>query len=888
VDALTVSDYSPKSGPTTGGTTVIFTGANLVPGMTLTFDDLPATAVTVDSTGNALTAVTPAHAAATVNVLVTYPGGSTSFQGAGGFTYGTPPPAYNLTALNPTTMTAGSGQFTLTLDGNGFEPTDPQVRISGVDRPATFVSSTRVTTTMNTSEIATPGGLSVQVISGRVRVLSNALTLQVCGPAGCPAITGFNPTSTTAGWPGFTLTVTGASFIDGATVKWNGVARPTTYVSTTQLTAAITASDIAAASTAMITVSNPDNSPSNIMPFTIAACAQRAGCPPPGPTITSLSPTSAVAGGPAFTLMVNGTRFVSGATVKWNGAARTTRFVSDIQLSADILASDIASAGAGFSILNPPPALGGLTPQTATADGADFPLTVSGTGFITGATVLWNGSARTTRFDSASQLTVTITAADIEAAGTATITAANPGSAVSNALTLAISNPAPVLTSISPTSTPAGGFGVTVTVNGTGFVRASKVRWNGADRPTAYVSGTRLSATVPAADIAAVGTASITVYNAAPGGGTSSAQTFTITPTPVISSLSPAVNAVNSGPFTLTVNGANFVTGSTVEWNGSARTTTVVSAAQLTAAITAADLAFARTVPVIVRHPEGSATEVVTFQICSDPTCPAITRLGPSVATAGGAAFTLTVTGANFVTGSTVKWNGAARTTTVVSATELTITVSAADIAAAGTAAVTVEKPDRVPKLSNTATFRVCAAAGCPTIASFNPSSYTTVGSPLTLIINGAGFAIGATVTWNGAARTPASVTATRITMALQSADTASEGASSVTVVNPDGSTSAVALFTVISCGRACPTISGLSPWSAAAGGQFTLTITGQYFGASGVTVRWNGATLTPATVSDTQITVVIPAANVANPGVVTVMVVTPAGSSNTVTFTVS
>jgi len=63
------------------------------------------------------------------------------------------------------------------------------------------------------------------------------------------------------------------------------------------------------------------------------------------PTITSLNPSTAAAGGPAFALTVNGTNFSSGATVQWNGTALTTSFVSSTQLTATVPASLIASAG---------------------------------------------------------------------------------------------------------------------------------------------------------------------------------------------------------------------------------------------------------------------------------------------------------------------------------------------------------------------------------------------------------------------------------------------------------------------------------------------------------------------------------------------------------------
>src|SRR5208337_2304243 len=69
-----------------------------------------------------------------------------------------------------------------------------------------------------------------------------------------------------------------------------------------------------------------------------------------------LSPDAVVPGGPAFKLTVNGTGFVSGSTVKWNGSARATNFVSDSKLTAAVLATDIASFNtASVSVFNPSP-----------------------------------------------------------------------------------------------------------------------------------------------------------------------------------------------------------------------------------------------------------------------------------------------------------------------------------------------------------------------------------------------------------------------------------------------------------------------------------------------------------------------------------------------------
>src|SRR6266852_6751742 len=69
-----------------------------------------------------------------------------------------------------------------------------------------------------------------------------------------------------------------------------------------------------------------------------------------------LVPTTVVPGSAAFTLTVNGTGFVSGSVVNWNGSARATTFVSNSQLSASILASDIATAStASVTVVNSNP-----------------------------------------------------------------------------------------------------------------------------------------------------------------------------------------------------------------------------------------------------------------------------------------------------------------------------------------------------------------------------------------------------------------------------------------------------------------------------------------------------------------------------------------------------
>ena len=103
--------------------------------------------------------------------------------------------------------------------------------------------------------------------------------------------------------------------------------------------------------------------------------------PPAAATLTSLSPNGAVAGGPAFTLTVNGSGFLSGATVLWNGANRTTTFVSGTQLRAAISAADIATAGTfQVTAVNPGAATSNGLPFTVSTATSTFTLTVSKNG----------------------------------------------------------------------------------------------------------------------------------------------------------------------------------------------------------------------------------------------------------------------------------------------------------------------------------------------------------------------------------------------------------------------------------------------------------------------------------------------------------------------------
>ena len=85
-----------------------------------------------------------------------------------------------------------------------------------------------------------------------------------------------------------------------------------------------------------------------------------------------------------------------------------------------------------------------------------------------------------------------------------------------------IANPVPLINQpLIPDAIAPGGPGFTLTVNGTGFVSGSAVNWNGSTRATIFVNSSQLTASILAPDIATASTASITVANPSPGGGSS-------------------------------------------------------------------------------------------------------------------------------------------------------------------------------------------------------------------------------------------------------------------------------------------------------------------------------------------------------------------------------
>jgi Tol biopolymer transport system component len=206
-----------------------------------------------------------------------------------------------------------------------------------------------------------------------------------------PAISGLFPPNVTAGTQAFTLNIAGQNFLNGkiantqgiSTVYWNGQLRTSTYnKDTTQLAVSITASDVATAGIAQVTVVNPSpgGGPSPAATFTILPVQ------PNTPLISSISPTSTNLGNQPVTITVNGSNFQASSVIAFNGAPLCpTWVISPTQLVAQIGPEYLTAASlASISVYTPTGGGGnlyspgvGFTVGTVTGNNMTFPQVVS-------------------------------------------------------------------------------------------------------------------------------------------------------------------------------------------------------------------------------------------------------------------------------------------------------------------------------------------------------------------------------------------------------------------------------------------------------------------------------------------------------------------------------
>lgn len=270
---------APAAVPTGAAATITITGSSFVPrsSVALMYSayDYAAAVVEFVSPTTLRASFTAAQLANagnfTIRVGNPWPGGGSS----GSVAFAVTNPAPTLTSLSPRTITAGTPGATLELTGTGYVA-QTQARLNGALRPTTIHGPTRATVAVSDADLRVVGTMEVTVTNpGPGGGTSGTLTVSVTAIA--PTIVGLPSQGATAGRPGFSLAVDGTHFVDGATVLWGGQKRPTTVLTSTRLTAAISSDDVATARTAEVTVRNPGvATASNAVTFTVRSFAAAA------------------------------------------------------------------------------------------------------------------------------------------------------------------------------------------------------------------------------------------------------------------------------------------------------------------------------------------------------------------------------------------------------------------------------------------------------------------------------------------------------------------------------------------------------------------------------------------------------------------------------------
>lgn len=561
-----VTAISPTTGPTTGGTAVTITGAGFAAGTTVTIGGVPATGVEV-ATDTQLSATTPPGAAGAADVVVTVPGlGSGTLTG--GFLYADAPAPPTVTSITPDTGSTAGGT-SVVVTGTGFT-SGTTATLGGKAMTVAAVTATTITGTTPSGTagvvdlvVSVPGEDPVTLASAFTYVAPDEPTITSITPASGP-MTG-----------GTAVTIVGTGFVSGDIVTIGGVeATGVDVQSTTTMVATTPAADAPGA--ADLTVTAPSGAKATRTDaFTYLAAS--------APTITSITPiVGPTIGGTRVT--ITGTGFLPTTTVAIGGvpatdvtAASTTTLVVTTPVGtvgpADVVVTNAgyppATLVAGYLYVGPP-TFTSITPDSGPADdGTD--VTIVGTGFLVGASVVVDGQAATdVVVVSDTEISARVPASVDGSGGAADVVIANTDGQFVTAPNVFTYIAAVTVSAVSPSAGPTSG-GTQVTLTGTGFVSGATVAFNDAAASNvAVLSPTTITAVTPAAP---AGLASVTVSVA----GTAPAtlpDSFSYRGALAVTSVSPGGGPQSGGAF-VTIGGTGFSEDATVTFGASPAATVV-------------------------------------------------------------------------------------------------------------------------------------------------------------------------------------------------------------------------------------------------------------------------------------------------------------------------
>lgn len=280
------------------------------------------------------------------------------------------------------------------------------------------------------------------------------------------------------------------------------------------------------------------------------------------------------------------------------------------------------------------------------------------------------------------------------------------------------------VTGVSPTTIIAG-VPTTLTVTGSGFSASSIVQVNGTSLTTNFVSSTQLTALVAAGQLPATTSLRISVVDRGLTAGSTSAAIEVDNPKPAISSLSPANVVVGAAATTLTVAGSNFLDGTVLKINGTARTTSYASGSELTVTLTPQDLSATGSLSIVAVNPSpgGGDSNSVALSIINP--APVLSAVSPPTIYKSSSSTKLTLSGTGFQPTSTVLFNGRSLATAFIDSTRLSVTLAQGDLPQATSGTLQVATPGPGGGTSATLPLAI-SSTNLPAITSVTSSVWST------------------------------------------------------------------------------------------------------------------------------------------------------------------
>ncbi len=530
--------------------------------------------------------------------------------------------------------------------------------------------------------------------------------------------------------------------------------------------------------------------------------------------------------------------------------------------------------------------LGTISPARVTAGSGDFTLMLTGTNFTKTTQVFFGTLPLIPSSITTSQLVATVPASAVAKAGVLNVTVSS--GLPTSALSFTVENPAPVLTALSQESILLNSTSVSVDITGSNFVSTSTVQFGGKVLTPATVTTTKLTVALPDSELTLAKTLSVAVTNPSPGGGTSSATSFSVlNPVPVISALSLDNTLVDSADFTLSLAGRGFAPGMTVRFGAVTLTPTEIAPTQVLILVprTAVGKGSILDVAATNTGPGGGLSNAMRFTV-NNPV-PVIQSISVNKMLLRSDAFTLDISGSGFVEGMTIKLGGLALVPTSITSFQVSIAVPAEALAKSGVFPVLASNTEPGGGASNAVDFTVENPA--PALTALSLSQTQAGSADFSLVLTGSQFIETSKVMFGALQLTPSASSATELTAAVPASAVVDGGTYPVSVSNegPGGGASNALPFVV---NNPAPTISALSPKTVLLGStSFSLTVTGTGFVHQG-TVLFDSTTLVPSSYTSTSLNVLVPDAALTKAGPLMVSVNNPSpggGTSDTLRFVV-